>query len=181
MKKINIPDNTNKMASELSRLGNVYPGIKIFRQIVGISQLRRGVLFSIRYQGFSPISIVGKHFLLSTMYKSTLWVARKIPILLLVFFINRDALFRRDHLFPISFFAVYSPYWCYYFCSWPPAILHDLTLLFSGLLLLFIFAGLSSLALFLVLLLIFVCLEFVPCRSLCMMLLILFCGKKCVG
>ncbi len=28
---------------------------------------RRGVLFSIGYQGFSPISLVGKHFLLSTV------------------------------------------------------------------------------------------------------------------
>ena len=62
--------------------------------------------FPIRYRGFSPISIVGKHFLLSMMFKSTLWVARKIPMLLMVFCINRDALFRRDNLFPITFFAV---------------------------------------------------------------------------
>jgi hypothetical protein len=51
---------------------NIYPGIKIFRYIVGISQQRRGVLFSLRYQGFSSISIVGKIILLSMMYKSTL-------------------------------------------------------------------------------------------------------------
>ncbi len=37
----------------------------------------RGVLFSIRYYGFSPIRIVGKHFLLSTMYKSMLWSQEK--------------------------------------------------------------------------------------------------------
>jgi hypothetical protein len=64
------------------------------------------MVFSIRYRGFSTISIVGKHFLLSMMYKSTLWVVRKIPVLLMVFCINRDALFRRDNLFPINFFAV---------------------------------------------------------------------------
>ncbi len=34
-----------------------------------------------------------------------LWVARKIPMLLMVFFINRDALFSRDNLFPITFFC----------------------------------------------------------------------------
>ncbi len=45
-------------------------------------------------------------FLLSMMYKSMLCDARKIPLLLMVFFINRDALFSRDNLFPINFFAV---------------------------------------------------------------------------
>jgi len=47
-----------------------------------------------------------KFFLLSMMYKSMLCVARKIPQLLMVFFVNRDALFSRDNLFPINFFAV---------------------------------------------------------------------------
>ncbi len=76
----------------------------------------RGVLFSVRYYGFSPIRTVGKHFLLSTMYKSMLWVARKISMLLMVFFINRNALFSRDNLFPITFFAVQG---------WPYSILAD--------------------------------------------------------
>jgi hypothetical protein len=85
--------------------GNVHPGIKIFQKIVDISLQRRGILFCIRYQGFSPISLVGKHFLQSTMVKSTLWVARKIPILLMIFFVNRDALYNRDNLFPSKFFC----------------------------------------------------------------------------
>jgi len=42
------------------------------------------------------------------MYKSTLRVARKIPILLMVFFINRVVLFSRDYPFPITFFAVWA-------------------------------------------------------------------------
>jgi hypothetical protein len=42
------------------------------------------------------------------MYKGMLCVARKIPLLLMVFFINRDALFSRDNLFLINFFAVWG-------------------------------------------------------------------------
>jgi hypothetical protein len=85
-----------------------YPSINIFRLIVGIFHQRRGAPFSIGYQGIFTHWISRNIFLLSIMYKSTLGVAKKIPPLLMIFFINRDALFSQDNLFPITFFAVYK-------------------------------------------------------------------------
>ncbi len=58
--------------------------------------------------GFSPISKVGIQCLVSTMYYSILCVAKKFSVLLMVFLVIRDVLFRQNILFPITFFAVYT-------------------------------------------------------------------------
>jgi hypothetical protein len=63
----------------------LYSGIKIFHSIVGIFHQKRGAPFSSDIKGFSP-----NRFVALSEYFS----------LLMVFLINRDALFRRDNVFP---------------------------------------------------------------------------------